>query len=550
MRAAPKMRAAVTRKAPPARSAKAVATPKTRSPGRRWIRSGGYDGARTDTSELQNYLPRLGSADGDTLGDLPALRARSRDAERNDPIGRGALHTHLDNVVGSGLVPSPKINREYLATAVGLTDDAANAFERNAAFVVRTVLGSTRLDFEGRRSFGQLQRSGQFATLSGGDCFVVRRYQPRPGDVVGVKVQLLEADRIATPPELGESATLRSGIEYDEHGCMVAVHVASHHPVEAFADGEPTTYTRIPVHGPKTGERLVLQLGEMLRPGQSRGVPLLAPVIAHLKQLSRLSAAELEAAVMQAFMTVFLHRGDKTGGDEPSLADLETDETEGLPDRPNSVKMGKGTVVELPEDLKPTLVDPTRPNGKFEPFFLAIVRQIGVAVQIPYELLIKHFQASYSASRAALLEAWRVFELKQDLLIEQFCQVVYDWVLTEVIARGIVEAPGFFDDPFARAAYLGASWTGPTPTQLDPLKEVNAAKARVDAGFSSIERETAELTGQSWERVHAQQVKEKAARQRDGLQSAPAAPAIAEAPADDDTSDLEEADDARVLAYA
>ena len=58
---------------------------------------------------------------------------------------------------------------------------------------------------------------------------------------------------------------------------------------------------------------------------------------------------------------------------------------------------------------------------------------------------------------------------------------------------------------------------------LDPLKEANAAKVRVDEGFSTREREAAELTGMKYETIHTTRKREEAMRRADGLSaSAPA----------------------------
>jgi capsid protein len=70
-------------------------------------------------------------------------------------------------------------------------------------------------------------------------------------------------------------------------------------------------------------------------------------------------------------------------------------------------------------------------------------------------------------------------------------------------------------------------------------------------GVSSLAKETMELTGQVWEEVHAQQVREKQMRQRDGLEGvAPATPAAGAAgsqapdpqPPNDGGSDQEKGD--------
>ena len=45
------------------------------------------------------------------------------------------------------------------------------------------------------------------------------------------------------------------------------------------------------------------------------------------------------------------------------------------------------------------------PNTAFDPFMTAILRQVGVALELPFEILTKHFQSSYSAARGAMWSA-------------------------------------------------------------------------------------------------------------------------------------------------
>lgn len=473
---------------------------------------GGYEGARTDVRELMAWTPGLGSADQDTLPDLPALRARSRDAERNQPLASGALLTQLDNVVGWGLTPSAQIDAAFL----GLTDEEAATWERQAERIVEAVTNTPQFDVAGRNTFSQMQRLALRSALSGGDAIAVRRWRPRPGDVLALKVQLLEADRVANPTGTSNGPALRDGVALDGFGCATGYWIASHHPSEGVIGHGAPTYELIPAVGAQSGVPMVLHIMEQLRPGQTRGVPVLAPVLRQLKQLDRFTDSELAAAVIASFFTVFI---ESTGGPEDgkSLADLEDEDTKDL-FAGNDVKLGQGAVVELPDNKKISTANPGRPNAAFDPFVSAIVKYMGVALGIPAELLLKSFNSNYSASRAALLEAWRMFGAKQEWLIGSFCQPVYEWIITEAIERGLLLAPGYSDDPLVRRAYLGTMWTGPTVNQLDPLKEVNAAIRRIESGLSSRQIEAAQLTGQNWERVHRQLVKERNARVRDGLE--------------------------------
>ena len=75
----------------------------------------------------------------------------------------------------------------------------------------------------------------------------------------------------------------------------------------------------------------------------------------------------------------------------------------------------------------------------------------------------------------------------------------------EAIAIGRIDAPGFFDDPVKRQAYLNAMWINERANVLDPLKEANAQVLRLQNNLSTYERELA-ATGQDFDDV-AQQLK-------------------------------------------
>jgi hypothetical protein len=87
--------------------------------------AGQYAGARYDKTSLKTFRPAAGSADADSIGDLPTLRARSRDLARNTPIARGARNTAKTNVIGPGLKLRSKVDRGLL----GLSEEEAEAWE-------------------------------------------------------------------------------------------------------------------------------------------------------------------------------------------------------------------------------------------------------------------------------------------------------------------------------------------------------------------------------------------------------------------------------------
>ena len=70
--------------------------------------------------------------------------------------------------------------------------------------------------------------------------------------------------------------------------------------------------------------------------------------------------------------------------------------------------------------------------------------------------------------------------------------------MTEAIALGRIQAPGFFYDPLIRQAYLGSEWIGPAQGQLDGTKEIQAATMAIEAGLSTREQEAIKLNGSDY----------------------------------------------------
>ena len=183
---------------------------------------------------------------------------------------------------------------------------------------------------------------------------------------------------------------------------------------------------------------------------------------------------------------------------------------------------------------KPHTINPGRPNPNFEPFILAIIKQIGMGLSLPYELLLKQFNSSYSASKAALLDAWVYFRTVRAWLAQSFCQPVFETWLTEAVAIGRVSAPGFFSDPLMRWAYTRAVWTGDSMGSINPKDEVAAFTAAIDARLVSRERAEWELYGTDFnETFDAKQAEHTRLKNADMLpvpKAGAAAPASAEPP--------------------
>lgn len=470
---------------------------------------GGYKGASRSRRSIKQWMPGGASADGDILPDLPLLRERSRDLERNNPLAGGAINTVTTAVVGSGLRVRPQIDGE----ALGLDDDTTEDLNRQAEALFRMAADTREIDLTRTQTFGELQALWFRSAKVSGDVFVVKRFVERPGSPLALKLQTVEADRVSNPDNRRDTDTLAAGIEFDRHGAPVACHIRDVHPGDGRKITSKGKWARVPMFGQQTGLPNVLHIFRRERPGQTRGVPYLAPVIEALKQLGDFTEAELDAAVVASFYTVFV----KTESGDADIAPMEPTDSVGGTVSDDDYKLGKGAMVGLAPGEDISTAQPGRPNDAFDPFFQAVARQIGVRLELPFELLIKHFTASYTAARAAILEAWRFFRRERADFVGQGCQPVYEAILVEGVARGLIDMPGFFDDPAKYYAYTRAEWHGPPAPQVDPKKEADAAVIFEDRGWKTAAQNTTELTGGDWDRNIARRKKEIAAKKDAGL---------------------------------
>lgn len=482
--------------------------------------AGAYTGASKSKRQFGDWTTSSGDADSDILYDLPTLRERSRDLVRNNPLASGAINTKVVNVVGTGLALKSSIDRDYL----GLSEEEAEAWQRNAEREFRVWAESPDCDVARTVNFYGLQELAFRSVLENGDVFALPTYLDRPNMIYILVVQLIEADRVCNSGWKPDSDTLAGGVEKDANGCPEKYHVLNQHPGAVMRNRKAATWTEVPAFN-SSGRRNMLHLFRQLRIGQSRGVPDLAPVISSLKQLGDYTEAELSAAVVAGLFTVFIETDDPDGMFAAKAAEA-LDAGKPYVVGEQNIKMGAGNVMGLAPGEKVNAPNPGRPNAAFDPFVLAILRQIGVSLELPFEVLTMHFQSSYSAARAALLQAWKFFRARRFWLADAFCRPIYEAWMWEAVAMGRINAPGFLQDPAIRAAYLGSEWIGDAPGALDPLKEGQAAKLYEEMGWKTGTENTAELTGGDWEQKHRQLTREKRLRTEAGLGVEPAAPAL------------------------
>lgn len=491
-----------------------------------------FDANYTSTNGSDGFLSRWStsprSAAADTLRQLPTQRGQARDLARNNPIAASAINTNVVRAIGTGLAFSPQ---PHLATLGWTPEQGAEwAAEWSAEFSLWA--DSTECDWYGDQDFYALQDLVTRARLESGDAFTVLPDGELTATMpYALRVQVLEADRVGNPNGASDSAAAAGGLRRGPNGRVNGVYVYRSHPGNSYTNGDRWAGDWVEPVG-SSGRRRILHNVKRLRPEMPRGVPYLAPVMGLFKLAGDYTDAEVKAAVISAFLTLVIET--PTGAGLPNIFGLgqptgaATPNSGGQTQAPTpDIEMGPAHVLSLAAGEKATAVNPGRPNPAFGPFMDAVFDQLGGGLFIGREMLMKKFNTSYVAARAAFLDAWKHLLDVRTCTARDFCQPIMETLLAEAVFTGRIRAPGFFTDPRMRWAYTRGLWQGDSQGSINPKDEVAAYRDAVDGRFITNERASWELFGGDWNHTLPQMVSEQTRLQKAGIAPIPRAGAAA-----------------------
>lgn len=484
--------------------------------------SAAYEGASYTNPDLSGFDPSNVSPQVALSLNHDRLAARVHDMARNDGWAGAAFARQVDSVIGSGWRLTAKPN----AISLGISPEAADELAINIEAEWRDyAMDADSCDVRQISSMGALLALAFRHRVTDGEALAACLWLDR-GTSWHTAVQIIHPDRLSNPFQVMDRTTLRAGVEIGpQYGEPIAYHIRDAHPGDYSVVNPGIWRWERVLRTLPNGRRQIVHAYEATSADMTRGVPPLAPVIQKLHMLGRYDKAELQAAVINAVLAAVVTSPDQTQvkaaleGDptqESEMSALQEERLDYYGNKPVNIPGAQINYLYPTDKLEFTR--PEHPNTAFEAFYRTGLRNIAAATGVTYEQLSMDWsQTNYSSARGALLEVWKGFTARKDNFASTFMAPIYANWLEEAIDSGRVKLPkGAPDFRTRRQAYCQNRWIGPARGWIDPLKEAEAALARLSSGISTYEKECADQ-GEWWPEVMAQRARERKEMIRLGL---------------------------------
>ncbi|MEA1052352.1 phage portal protein [Lamprobacter modestohalophilus] len=418
---------------------------------------GGFEGGLS-ARRLKGFRPSRAHVNTLIQAAGADMTARARFLIRNNGYAANAVESFAGNAVGTGITPSsgladPALKKQVQALWLRWTDES---------------------DAEGLTDFyGQQRRAARELFIAGEVFFRLRPRRLSDDLSVPLQLQMLPAELLPLSDNrtLGNGHVVRQGIEFDRIGRRVAYHFLRRHPGDSTESGLIGETVRVPAAS-------VLHILDPTDAGQLRGVSRFSAAIVKLFLLDQYDDAELDRKKVAAMFAAFIRRPVRDELDAP------VDEEPLQPLEPGLLQvLGEG------EDV--TFSSPADVGGSYEAFQYRTLLQVAAALGLPYaNLSADMLKANYSNTRAALLEFRRRIEAFQhSVLIYQLCRPTWQRWLETAVFSGALDLPGY---EAKRASALACSWLPPRWDWVDPIKDIKAEVAAIDAKLKSRTQAVAE----------------------------------------------------------
>ncbi|HUS38918.1 MAG TPA: phage portal protein [Pirellulales bacterium] len=418
--------------------------------------------------------------------------ATARDLTLNFSLARGLKQTHVNNVVGTG----PRLQMQ--------TDDQDFNDRVEEAFV---RWGKT-CDVRGVLNWGRFIRMSEGSTVVDGDCGIILRR--------GLKLQGVEGDRIANPPDVSQtSAEWVYGVKVDKDLRATGYSVykrgnSNSRQGRRKEDWAKTVPAKNFVHS-----------FDPERFDQVRGVSGFISAINDLQDTREAVEAVKGSIKLENIMSL-IYKAKPTGDSGQNALGLLTDyegarADTGASETRKEVKLNQGVNwFEIETDEEITSLDKRSPGAQFEPWVLFVIRMAAMALDMPLEVAFHYYsRGSFSSLKGAISDYHTAIRTRRERLEDQVCTRIATWVIFSMMKQRTLEEAASVPEKERRGLappkdgtdIRNFRWQWDQLPFLDPDEAIKADTEEYKMGATSLSDICAKR-GKKWDQVQQQRIHE------------------------------------------
>lgn len=409
------------------------------------------------------------------------ILTKSLHYHRNNSIAAAVARCMVDYLAGNGIIP------------VGADPEAVAVWNR----------WGQRAHISGTKGLAEVYRDivGQQTEI--GDVLLMLPVDTTlPEGEVRTRLECVSGARVRTPSDFSDGADKRGnrvvlGVAMRK-GREVGYYVAKPDAMDkASIQPDSSQFDFIPKHDAETGRlnAVLMRRPNYDRPQQTRGLPVITPVMQELKDLADLWDSAIWAAQNKAALAVGVVT-DKARDFQGAMGAIQAD---GTLQEANDIHgtaqvigdIPQGAIFSLPAESDIRVINASG-NIDLDALFLRSARFIAGALGIPMELLFSDFsKVNFSSGKLAFDRFFRMLEYWTATNGAVFTEI-FQWINIEASLRGS-GIPGLVADPQLAAEKLRVDkWIGgQARVDADPLKNSKAETERLGNGLTTRSQELA-----------------------------------------------------------
>lgn len=401
-------------------------------------------------------------------------------------------------VIGRGLTPMSAPESDLL----GWDDERLSKFRKESEAYWRLITNDNNFDYYGKNNFKQLQSIALKNIFITGDTLRHNGYRKlRNGEVVPY-VQIISG-RMVSQGVNEDTLQSTGGVLINkttgkEVGYLLRVIDETRNET-----GDLKRVSRYNSLGKLEFDLITVGKTD---PSLVRGIPLLTSLRDDILDFNKFKSNHLLQSAVQTLFTAFIEKTEEakeTGSSFYDKLEANREEDDVVVDQgERKIDLGPGYVVELDPGQHANLVQRQAQGDDFDAYVKSVIGLMASALGMSYEVVMNSYNASFSASRASISGAEKNFAIIREEFAEKFCTPTWSQVIEHGILSGNIECPEWENlSNLKKKALLAVTWTGVTPPQVDPTKEVTAYALAIQNGLCTKEYAIRMLYGMDFEEV-------------------------------------------------